>query len=252
VHVHLPPTYDPGKPTPVVLDFHGLSMTASSEDLLSRMKAKADTAGFVAVQAEGVGTAQSWNGGSCCGEAAQADLDDVGLVGRMLDELSAKLCVDTKRIFSTGMSNGGALSHRLACELSGRIAAVAPVAHVMTIPPTTCKPTRPVSVFAFMGTADSLVPYGGNGTFPSVADTMNGWATRHGCTLPARTTLTKGDVTCVTYDACRDASEVSLCSVQDGGHAWPGGPGIPLLGKATKEIDATAMMWDFFVRHPMP
>lgn len=251
--VHLPPGYDPTKATPVVLDFHGLSMNAATQELLSKMKAKADKSGFVAVQAEGIGLQQSWNAGVCCGEAAQANIDDVGFVTKMLDELEAKLCVDEKRVFSTGMSNGGALSHRLACELSSRIAAIAPVAHVITIPQASCKPTRPISVFSFNGTADTLVPYGGNGVgYPSVADTMKLWATIDGCSTTPRETSKKGDVTCVTYDGCKAGNEVSLCTVQDGGHAWPGGMSIPLLGKTTQAISATDMMWDFFAKHPMP
>lgn len=253
VKVHLPPGYDAAKATPVVLDFHGLSMTAATQDLLSHMNAKADKAGFVSVHAEGIGVQQSWNAGVCCGEAAQTKIDDVAHVSKILDELEAKLCVDKKRVFSTGMSNGGALSHRLACELSNRIAAIAPVAHVITIPQASCTPTRAVSVFSFNGTADTLVPYGGNGAgYPSVADTMKLWAAKNGCSATPRETSKKGDVTCVTYDGCKAGNEVNLCTVQDGGHAWPGGMSIPLLGKTTQEISATDMMWDFFVKHPMP
>ncbi|MBX3191076.1 MAG: hypothetical protein KF819_29030 [Labilithrix sp.] len=253
VKVHLPPGYDPTKPTPVVLDFHGLSMNAAGQDLLSRMNAKADKAGFVSVHAEGIGLQQSWNAGVCCGEAASSKIDDVAHVTKILDELEAKLCVDTKRVFSTGMSNGGALSHRLACELSTRIAAIAPVAHVITIPQAGCTPSRPVSVFSFNGTSDALVPYGGNGAgYPSVADTMSGWATRNGCSATPRETMKKGDVTCVTFDGCKAGTEVSLCTVQGGGHTWPGGSPVPLLGKTTNEIVATDAMWDFFSKHPLP
>jgi polyhydroxybutyrate depolymerase len=216
------------------------------------MNAKADKAGFISVHPEGTGLQRSWNAGVCCGEAAQTKVDDVAHVSKMLDELEAKLCVDKKRVFSTGMSNGAALSHRLACELSGRIAAIAPVAHVMTIPRESCQPTRPVSVLSFNGTKDGLVPYGGNGLgYPSVADTMKHWATKNGCSTTPRETWKKEDVTCVTYDGCKSGSEVSLCTVQEGGHTWPGGPPGG-LGATTQAISATDAMWDFFVKHPMP
>ncbi|MBS2012767.1 MAG: hypothetical protein JST00_07770 [Deltaproteobacteria bacterium] len=251
VKVHVPPGYDPTKPTPVVLDFHGLSMTAATQDLLSRMNAKADQARFLSVHAEGVGLQQSWNAGACCGEAAQTKVDDVAHVGRILDELEARLCVDTKRVFATGMSNGAALSHRLACELSSRIAAIAPVAHVITVPQSSCKPSRPVSVLSFNGTSDGLVPYGGNGLFPSVADTMRLWATLDGCAATPRETSKKGDVTCTAFDGCKAGNEVRLCTVQGGGHTWPGGAPAG-LGKTTNDISATDAMWDFFVKHPMP
>lgn len=249
VRVHLPPSYDSTKPTPVVLNFHGLSSTAAQQEALSHMHAKSNSAGFIAVHAEGV--ANSWNGGVCCGDAASSKIDDVAHVARVLDELEAKLCVDKRRVFSTGMSNGGALSHRLACELSTRIAAIAPVAHVITVPQATCAPSRPVSVLQFNGTSDSLVPFGGNSTgYPSVASTMDGWATRNGCSTKTTETFKKGDVTCKTYEGCPKGVEVSHCVVDGGGHTWPGGTPVPFLGKTTNDIAATDAMWDFFVKHP--
>jgi polyhydroxybutyrate depolymerase len=251
VHVHLPKTYDPTRPTPVVLNFHGYTSNASQEDALSGMSAKADQAGFVAVHAEGIGLSQSWNAGGCCGEAASSAVDDVGFVNVMLDELESKLCVDARRVFSTGMSNGGFLSHRLACELSTRIAAVAPVAGVLAIP--TCNPTRAMSVFQFHGTLDPLVGYNGSPAlgYPSVPQTMSGWATRSGCNASPRETSKKGNVTCVTYDGCKDGAEVNLCTVDGGGHTWPGGLPVPSLGLTTTDINATDTMWDFFLRHPL-
>jgi polyhydroxybutyrate depolymerase len=251
VHVHLPKTYDPTRPTPVVLNFHGYTSNASQQDALSGMSAKADQAGFVAVHAEGIGLSQSWNAGGCCGEAASSAVDDVGFVNTMLDELESKLCVDARRVFSTGMSNGGFLSHRLACELSTRIAAVAPVAGVLAIP--TCNPARPMSVFQFHGTLDPLVGYNGSAAlgYPSVPQTMSGWATRSGCSASPRETSKKGNVTCVTYDGCKGGAEVNLCTVDGGGHTWPGGLPVPALGLTTTDINATDAMWDFFLRHPL-
>src|SRR5262249_57738455 len=111
------------------------------------------------------------NAGAGCGEGGMNMVDDVGFVGAILDKLQADVCVDTGRIYATGMSNGGFLSHRLACELSNRIAAVAPVAGVLGVP--TCTPARPISVMHFHGTSDQLVPYNGNPQmgFLSVPDT---------------------------------------------------------------------------------
>jgi polyhydroxybutyrate depolymerase len=251
VHVHVPKGYDPTKAVPVVLNFHGYSSNGTEQNLLARMTDKADKAGFIAVHPEGTGASPSWNAGACCGDAASAATDDVGFVGKIIDELESKLCVDAHRVFATGMSNGGFLSHRLACELSDRIAAVAPVAGVLGIP--TCNPTRPMSVFHFHGTLDALVSYDGSqGGFPSVKQTMSGWASRSGCTVTPRETLKKGEVTCVTYDGCKGGAEVNLCTVTGGGHTWPGGLPVPSLGHTTTDIVATDAMWDFFVKHPLP
>jgi polyhydroxybutyrate depolymerase len=251
VHVHLPGGYDPTRPTPVILNFHGLTSNADQQKLLSGMIRKADSANFIAVHPEGTGVAQSWNAGVCCGEAARTAVDDIGFVRQMLDELERQLCVDPRRVFATGMSNGGFLSHRIACELSMRVAAIAPVAGVLGVP--TCSPARPVSVFQFHGTLDTLVPYNGNPAtgFVSVAQSMSGWAGRNGCSLTPRETLKKGEVTCVTYEACRAGSEVNLCTVTGGGHTWPGGLPVPALGLTTMAIDATDLMWEFFQKHPL-
>jgi len=251
-HVHVPKGYDPTKAVPVVLTFHCYTSNGAEQNLLAHMTDKADAATFIAVHPEGTGTSPSWNAGACCGDAAANAVDDVGFVGKLIDELESKLCVDAHRIFATGMSNGGFLSHRLACELSTRIAAVAPVAGLLAIP--TCNPTRPMSVFQFHGTNDPLVPYDGSPTmgFPSVLQTMSGWATRTGCTVTPRETSKKGDVTCTTYDGCKGGAEVSLCTVTGGGHTWPGGLPVPSLGYTTTDIVATDAMWDFFMRHPLP
>ncbi len=252
VHVHLPKGYDATKASPVVLSFHGYTSNGAEQNALAHMNDKADAVTFIAVHPEGTGTTPSWNAGACCGDAAANATDDVGFVGKIIDELESKLCVDAHRVFATGMSNGGFLSHRLACELSTRIAAVAPVAGLLAIP--TCNPTRPMSVFQFHGTLDPLVPYDGSPTmgFPSVPQTMSGWATRTGCSVTPRETSKKGDVTCTTYDGCKGGAEIALCTVTGGGHTWPGGLPVPSLGYTTTNIVATDAMWDFFVKHPLP
>jgi polyhydroxybutyrate depolymerase len=252
VHVHVPSSYAPTKPIAVVLDFHGVMSNAIQQELLTGMIAKADSAGFVAVHPEGIGLSQSWNAGKCCGEAVTEGVDDIAFASAILDALEARLCVDTHRLFATGMSNGGFLSHRIACELSSRIAAVAPVAGVLGV--DTCAPSRPMSVMQFHGTADPIVPYAGSDLlgFPAVEPVMAAWAARSACMPSPRTSYSHGDVTCVTYDGCAQSAEIVLCKVQNGGHAWPGGLPVPALGYTTNDIHATDAMWDFFSRHPLP
>jgi polyhydroxybutyrate depolymerase len=213
------------------------------------MGEKSDAAGFIAVHPLGTGSSKSWNGGACCGEAASKPVDDVQFVRDLLDEVATRICVDDKRVFATGMSNGGFLSHRLACELSDRIAAIAPVAGVLGV--KTCSPKRAVPVMHFHGTADSLVPYAGNADFPSVEEMMAAWAARDGCASTPATSFEKGDTKCRTWSGCATGSLVTLCTVDGGGHTWPGGLPIP-TGKTTTAISATDAMWTFFVDHPMP
>lgn len=246
--VHLPPGYDPNTPTPVVFDFHGRVFTATLQLGLTHMRDVADDEGFIAVHPEGIG--RTWNGGVCCGEASTSNVDDVGFVSAMIDELNNQLCIDDDRIFATGMSNGGFLSHRLACELSDRIAAIAPVAGVLGI--AGCSPTRAMPVFHFHGTDDNVVGYNGIRGYLSVADSMDGWVTRNGCNPTSTVYFMQDDVTCESWTGCRDNAEVRLCTIDGGGHTWPGGTPIPGLGHTSQTIDASEVMWPFFMNHPRP
>lgn len=253
VDVHVPKNYDPKKPSALVLDFHCYGGDEKQEQGLTHINEKADAAGFVSVHARGTGGLLSWNAGACCGDAKTTGVDDVGFVRAMLDVLDATLCLDPKRIFATGFSNGGFLSYRLACELADRVAAVAPVASVLGI--TSCAPKRPVPVMHFHGTSDPLVPWGGDPSlgYPSVLDTHAGWAKRNGCGSTTKEIYRKGDTHCDTYDGCPAGVAVTLCTVDGGGHTWPGGFAAlgPGNGKMTTDISATDAMWDFFVTHPM-
>jgi polyhydroxybutyrate depolymerase len=251
VDVHVPASYDRSRRTPLVLNFHGFTSNSMQEALLSQMNAKSDSEGFIVMYPNGTGTTLSWNAGACCGDAAANNVDDVGFTAAVIDEAEKQLCVDRKRVFSTGMSNGGFLSHRLACELTSRIAAAAPVAGVLGIPK--CEPSRPIAIMGFHGTLDMLVPYGGSTAlnFPAVPDTYANWAVRDSCTQAAVETFRMGDSHCSTYGGCAGGVEVTLCTVDGGGHTWPGGTPIP-TGYTTTNLSATDAMWDFFVKHPMP
>jgi polyhydroxybutyrate depolymerase len=250
--VHVPASYDPAQTTPLVLDFHGEFSDGAQQDELSGMSAKADAEGFIAMFPEGIGG--SWNaGGDCCGTALQENVDDVGFVSDILETAAVRLCVDPRRVFVTGMSNGAYLAQRLGCALADRIAAIAPVAGVLSVPPA-CDPSQPVPVMEFHGTADLLVPYDGGGTTeePSVPDTFAGWAARDQCSGAPQSTYQSGDVGCSSYLTCAAGAVVTLCTVTGGGHTWPGGMAVPLLGYTTTDISATDAMWTFFQAHPLP
>jgi polyhydroxybutyrate depolymerase len=257
--LHVPQKYDPGTGVMLVLNFHGFTSAGWQQALLTRMSQHSDQRGFIVAYPEGV--AASWNAGACCGTAWTDSVDDVQFVRALLDEIAAKYCIDPNRIYATGMSNGGFLSHRLGCELSDRIAAIAPVAGVLGVPRQSCNPARPVPVLHFHGTADPMVPYGG-GTplvpqlgvgivFLSVAETMDHWRSRNGCSVFEQTFYEKGDAHCVEWPSCAKSAQTALCTIDGGGHTWPGGIPIP-AGKTSADIDATASMLDFFEAHPLP
>ena len=181
----------------------------------------------------------------------------------LLNDLPNVVNVDSKRIYATGMSNGGMMCYRLAAELSDRIAAIAPVSGTMAV--ERCKPRRPVPVMHFHGTDDKLVPFDGPAqqtakvlNFMSVEETIRIWAKINGCLIkPTISKLphTADDDTTVqrkTYGPGKAGAEVILFVIHGGGHTWPGRQWpVPWLGKTTKDISASDQMWEFFKRHPM-
>jgi polyhydroxybutyrate depolymerase len=254
--VHVPAGYDCSMAVPLILNFHGTTKDRVYQQTLSKMNAKSDSAGFIAVYPDGygAGTTRGWNAGVlCCGAALTLPVDDVAFVKALLARLKTQYRVDPKRVFSTGHSAGGFFSYRLACEAADLIAAIAPVAAVQSV--TTCAPSRPVPVIDFHGTLDTIVPIAGYpmSGWPSVDSTVQGWATRDGCgSTHAAVVFQNGDSTCTTYAGCPAGVAVTQCTVDGGGHTWPGGTPDALFGKTTTDLSATDMMWDFFAAHPMP
>jgi polyhydroxybutyrate depolymerase len=265
--VHVPPQYDPKRPTPVVLALHGAAMNALMMRGFCDLDKKADQGGFVAVYPNGTGLAGlllAWNAGGLPPSIAEKRPNDVAFMARLLDDLASVMNVDPKRVYATGMSNGGMMCYRLAAELSDRIAAIAPVGGTMAV--DCYRPKRPVPVMHFHGRRDPYVPYDGLGNgaarflaFKSVEDTIGTCAKANGCAeAPAVSDLPDKarDGTKVhekTYRACTGGAEVVLVTIEGAGHTWPGEPAPEwLLGKATKNVSANDRIWEFFQKHPIP
>jgi polyhydroxybutyrate depolymerase len=223
---------------------------------------KADAEGFVVVYPRGTTNRQapnrfSWNGGLCCGSAQKDNVDDVGFLRALLDDLAGVVPVDPRRIFATGMSNGALMSYRLGCEMADRIAAIGPVAGTQNL--ADCRPDQPLSVVHFHGTADPIDPYdGGIGkwsktlSFASVKDTITFWVTADQCPETVIQEVS-GSIVHESHTPCSNGTAVELYTIQDGTHTWPGGTQVGTRTvKTTQDIIATDILWDFFVRHPKP
>ena len=266
--VHVPRSYNPGQPTPVILNFHGGGGNSESQKKISMMDQASERYGFIVVYPQGTGAKLrlinpkgfTWNAGSCCGYAMKQQIDDVGYTRALLDDLERQFNVDKKRVFATGISNGAMMCFRLACQLSDRIAAIAPVAGTMGV--SGCNPSRPVSVIYFHGTDDKFVPVGGGKgprslpgeSFESVDQTIAFW--RRQDKVPDTPKVVKrGQATGSYYGPGADGSEVAVWLIQGGGHTWPGGQfgflGKRILGAMTQDISANDLMWEFFQRHPL-
>lgn len=249
-YLHIPASADLEAPTPLVFNFHGFLGNGKQEADFSGMTPKSDEAGFIVVYPDG--SENSWNAGDCCGNAMVKQVDDVGFVRALVAELQTQLCIDPRRIYATGMSNGGFMTHRLACEAADLFAAFAPVSAVNGM--DNCEPVRPVPLLMFNGTADLIVIYngGGNGgTFISAPQTFDEWAERDGCIGAALPGKTNGGTSCKVHDLCDADASVTLCTHTGMGHCWPGQPTC-LFGTPNTELSANDEMWDFFQQNPLP
>jgi polyhydroxybutyrate depolymerase len=264
--VHVPPKYDPEKPTPLVLAFHGGMTNGAIMALASGLSEKADKEDFIVVYPNGTGKGNLllvWNSGGFEKSFAEKLPDDVAFVGAILDELPKLVHVDPKRVYATGISNGGMMCYRLAAELSQRIAAIAPVSGTLSVAKS--RPRRPVPVMHFHGTEDKLVPFQGPDVwtskflaFKSVEETIRIWARINGCLKKPKTIELPDKVDDGTtvrqelYGPGKDGAEVVLFTIKGGGHTWPGREWpVPWLGKTTRDISANDLMWEFFQKHPM-
>ena len=270
--LHVPP--EAGARPAVVLNFHGGGGNARAHQEYVRMDALADRKHFLVVYPDGSGRMPgkllTWNAGTCCGMAAATQVDDVGFVRALLDDLAARQPYDPARVYATGHSNGAMMSYRLAAELSDRIAAVAPVAGSMVL--QRFAPSRAVPIMHIHSVDDPRAPYaGGLGPpfpmtssrvlHPPVEKRLAEWARVNGCepgpeegktrewTSPAGT---MHRATLYEWPDCR--ADTVLWKLRGPGHVWPGGVRnwMPrLLVPSTQVIDANAEMWFFFSHHMM-
>ncbi len=252
-----PSGYDGSLEVPLVLNLHGAGSTAAEQLLYSKLNTVADTAGFLVAYPDAVDN--FWNSGLPLDPGVVLP-DDVSFLSALLDTLEQRYAVDEDRIYSTGMSNGGFMSHRLACEMPGRLAAIASVTGSMAPSVlSACSPGEAVPVFQIHGTSDLTVPYEGAAYSAPVEDVVDFWVDNNACpegpgagpytdTLPdiaADNTVTISR----RWLACQDWSEVLLYKVNMGGHTWPGSFPLPGAGNTAQDFLAHTEIWAFFRRH---
>jgi polyhydroxybutyrate depolymerase len=236
--------------------------------MMTALEAEGEAVGFVTVTPAITRTVPRW-------DTALAG-NDMAFIAGLLDQVEQTLCIDTARVYVSGLSNGAFMASAVACALSDRVAAVAPVAGLQL--PDDCRPDRPVPIISFHGTADQYVAYAGGlgpavanlpspdgtgtlgtgvpsapGAARSVPDTELAWARRDGCAAP-ETTHVADDVTLV-HHRCPGDVDVELYTIDGGGHTWPGSEFArsieQIVGRTTTSISATKLIWQFFLDHPL-
>jgi len=255
--VHRPATAPGGAPLPLVVVLHGGFGDGEQAEDSYGWDALSDAEHVLVVYPDGLHRA--WNvGGGCCGRPGRAGVDDTGFVTAVVAAVRAAAPVDGRRLYATGISNGGMLTYRLACDTT-LFAAVAPDSATLL---GDCPAPAPVSVLAVHGTADRTVRYdGGPGTGvaridgPPVPDVVARWRAVDRCAAPVTTTA--GPVT-TSAATCPDGRAVELITIAGAGHQWPGAVPRPLVQKAlgldppSTALDATRTIWAFLAAHPRP
>ena len=246
------------KPAPLLMVLHGSA--GSGEDMMTvtrrGFERLADKEKFVVVYPDAL--ERRWNdqGGT---------VDDVGFLLAIVDKLVADGLVDKNRIYVAGISNGGMMAQRLACEQADRIAGIATVAGGLPEPlQATCKPARALPVLVIHGTEDPIVPWSGGavagfedfGKVLSARETAKFWAANNRCgdggviaAEPDRDPKDGTRVKMEVFASCPAGAAVKLAAVEGGGHTWPGGyQYLPerFIGRTSQDVDANMLIWDFF------
>lgn len=246
--VYRPSGHDGRAPAPLIVDIHGWRSNGPQQAVLSGLRDIADREGFVIAHPSGPEAA--WDGGTCC---LGRERDDVGFMRALVAAIAREIPIDPARVYATGLSNGGAMTHRLACEAADVFAAAAPLAFPLAIAPfSACQPSQPIPMLMTMGLTDVLVPYEG-GAFPGAVESFEHWRAVNGCHAgdpDEIVTAESGLSWCETYASCDDGVETGLCSVTAASFGGAFFDGHILY--ANPDFDLAEVVWTFLGRWTMP
>lgn len=249
--LHLPADYNGNRPLPVVVAFHGRGSTGAELEGFSKLSTLPAVVAYPdGVIGTGDGDRQAWQGAPY----SAPGVDDVLFTNDLLDRLESTLCIDTRRVYATGKSNGAGFTGILACKAADRITAIAPVAGAFYPTGEPCNPSRPVPVIEFHGTTDATIPYTGDADrgLPAIPDWVGAWAGRDGCRPPLPPVQAKPDITLTLWVLCSGGAAVSHVAVAGGGHTWPGADSYSGGGVTTQSIEAHDVAWQFLRTFQLP
>ena len=226
--VFAPADYDGTSELPVILMLHGYGVPGMIQDLIFQFALRVDDGEFILIVPEGTtdpGGAQFWNATEACCNFYESDVDDVGYLMGLLDEVEATMPVDADRITVVGHSNGGFMTYRLACEHSERFAGVASLAGMNTLDEAGCEASTPLSVLQVHGDQDETIPYEGDVYMPSAERSVAFWAdkascsgTQNGASADYLSDVSGTETRKQSWQGCQEGVEAELWTLQDGGH----------------------------------
>jgi len=263
--VHVPASYGGREPVPLLMVLHGSSASGAVMRLYSRFNECSERNNFIVAYPDSLGP--YWNDGRVDMNSVsyKANIDDVRFISGLIDQLVSRYSVDAGRVYIAGFSNGGMMALRLGIAIPEKLAAISSVSGLLPKHLSYLRPARPLPVMIIQGTEAPIVPSEGgkldgkHGEILSAVDTAAYWSARNECSTPVGVQVLPDNdpddgtlVFRVTYSCEKSESEVVLLTIQGGGHSWPG-TRIPLVqkkwGKTCMDIDATAVIWDFFSCH---
>lgn len=253
--VYKPTNYTEGMP--LVLNLHGFTLNGSAQMSYTNFNRFADSVGCMVVYPSGI--QKRWGAGTFMG--VENKIDDVSFLGQLIDYMAINYAIDLKKVYSIGYSAGGFMSYRLACDLSGRIAAISPVASSMTQEVySDCNPSRRIPILSIHGTGDPVVSfYGIPGQFPSNRKVVEFWTKNNICdpivvedTLPNIAVNDHSRVTRTVYPSCGNNAPFISYKIIYGGHTWPGSNPFGILGNTNQDIKANSVIWDFLSQYSIP
>ena len=256
--VNLPPNYYESSGFSLVVALHGGGGSSTQFETSSKLTEKANAEGFIVVYPDGTGIIKTWNAGTCCGSAVTNDVNDVHFISSLIDQLISNYKINQKKVYATGHSNGGMMCYRLACELSNKIAAIAPNASTMVVTQP-CNPARPVPILHMHSKLDENVVYTGgygngiSGVYcPPLDSVFNIWSINNNCTNSSQVAISN-DYTLTKWLNCSNNADINFYLTNDGGHAWPGGlPGSANGDTPSSAINANDLLWNFFQQYQLP
>lgn len=250
--LYIPSSFSNTEPHALIMSFHGYASNDLTQEKISQFNSIANSNNIIIVYPQGTTgllAARGWN----TGHHPTITAKDVLFVSNLLNTLQANLCIDPKQIYATGFSNGGGFSGELACKLSNRIAAYAPISGSYMTAFSSCPTTRAVSILEFHGTADKINPYTGISDINELSTQiwLTRWAKKDDCSSKPEVTQETKNIIKYVWKKCRDGAAIIHYKIVGEGHFIPKVKFPLTINGKVQKVNSSGVIWNFFQQHPL-